>query len=381
MSSVPPALQRPAIDQDLLRHAITLRTHRTCAPEHRTIVLRTCLRDRSVLPRWHQDDRGPVNRGRGYHVEAPAGAYSHIVVWDSQVDWVERVVPAVVAQNEALRKRMHLSVELLLNWGRVKSGYADPQTGRRCIVRPSIIASVLGVTERQVQAANAFARKVGLEHRVMTGRMLTLEESTACRARGSSQRGLSSEVALTIPDSCPPPAPKTHASFTPTRGRNLNLKTNVKHGFLHGQTAAKTEPAKPAPRNQDPGGVRRMANSLIALIPWLKGEQPGRLIPALTRFHDRGWTAEDLKNALDDSDRRRQIAAPQSATIRTRPAVVLAALLRHLDSDTDQPSHHFSHPPLPRPTCPECDEGWVYVDIPGGHEAVKRCGHCYEPPF
>src|SRR5699024_2506099 len=51
----------------------------------------------------------------------------------------------------------------------------------------------------QVQRCNAAARELGLEVCVVKGRMLTYDESTACRQRGSTQRGLSSEVALTIP--------------------------------------------------------------------------------------------------------------------------------------------------------------------------------------
>src|SRR5699024_10300457 len=96
-------------------------------------------------------------------------------------------------------KRHSVGKDLFRRWAAVKSVYAQRRSGRQCITRPKVLASTLLCKERQVQRCNAAARELGLEVCVLKGRMLTFEESTACRIRGSNQRGLSSEVALTTP--------------------------------------------------------------------------------------------------------------------------------------------------------------------------------------
>lgn len=370
---------KPTIEPPL---AVVLRIHRTCAPEHRDIVLRECLRDRSVLPRYHQEDRGRANAVRGIHVAAPEGAYARIPVWTSRAHWLQIVVPAVLAANEPLRKKMRVSAELVHQWARVKSGYAEARTGRRCIVRPMTLASVLGVTERHVERLNAFARKVGLEKVVLEGRMLNVDEVVHCRQRGSRQRGLATEVALAAPSNLFPQEMNCDPSWvTPSSGTDASLNTNCKTSSLHGLTAKKKEPAPPARRQKRPRSrhpAMKLARELSTKLAWLSGEQPGRLAPALTRFAAAGWTADDVIIALADADKRRQIASPTAATIRTRPAIVLASILRQLDTDTDQPSKYDPEVVMP---CnhPDCDgHGWRSTWDEQGNESVHRCPTC--PP-
>jgi len=358
----------------------TLRTHRVCADEHRQIVLRDCLRDHTLLPRWHQDDRYDENAHRGIHVLAPAGAYSRIPVWSNRSHWLQVVVPAALSENEALRRQRRFSADLFMRWARVKAAYADPATGRRCIVRPKQLASVLGVTQRQVQILNRFARDIGLEKVVLEGRMLTADETDHCRKLGSKQRGLATEVALTVPRRRYPQAASTSPTcFTPTSGTTDSYKSTSKPVSLHGLTAKKKGPAPPALRQKAAKPrhpAMQLARDLTTRLPWLSGEQPGRLAPALTRFAAAGWTADDVATALDDANTRRQIAAPTTATIRTRPAVVLATLLRQLDIDADQPSKYDSTPAEP---CghPDCDgNGWRSTWDSAGNESVYRCPEC-----
>lgn len=365
-----------------------LRSHRLCAPERAQLVVAECMRDASVLPRYHQDDRGQNNAVKGIHVLAPAGAYSKIPVWQSRQHWLESVVPRVLALHEADRKRFRFSADLFMRWARVKSGYALHRTGRQCIVRPKVLASTLGVSERSVKKMNEFARLVGLEQVVLEGRMLNVEETHYCRASGSRQRGLATEVALTIPAGIYPQAVSSEPTcFTPTSGQVVTTKPLRKSVVLRGLTAKKKEPAPPALRQKrarTSHPAMKLARELAQRVVWLSGEQPGRMAPALTRFAAAGWTAEDVALAIDDANTRRQIAAPTQATIRTRPAVVLAALLRQLDVDADQPSKFEPTPTPPsrrRAWCDDCADtpGWV-KDSDGAWWACEHSGGD-EPAF
>jgi hypothetical protein len=73
------------------RHVLL--THRICALPHAATVRRLCRTDTNVLPRWHQDDRGPKEAHRGIHVHAPDGAYSTIPVWTNRDHWLDTGVP------------------------------------------------------------------------------------------------------------------------------------------------------------------------------------------------------------------------------------------------------------------------------------------------
>src|SRR5699024_11095898 len=158
-----------------------------------------CHTEPELLPRYHQDDRGWQNRTRGHHELAAPGAYTSILVWHGRTDWLELVVEVVIAACPEVLKKHSVGADMFRRWAALKSVYAHRRTGRRCIVRPKVLASTLLCKERQVKRCNAAARELGLEVRVSKGRMLTFEESTACRQRGSKQRGLASEVALTTP--------------------------------------------------------------------------------------------------------------------------------------------------------------------------------------
>ncbi len=116
-------------------------------------------------------------------------------------------------------------------------------------------------------------------------------------------------------------------------------------------------------------------------MAWLRTESPSRLIPALTRFATAtpAWTAQDLTDAIATLRAQRGLTTTLTPdTIKTRPAVVLAAFLRQL--------HHYDdHPRLPHLTpeqlrChqPDCDHGWLTLAPSGTHPegAVRRCDRC-----
>jgi hypothetical protein len=348
-----------------------------------------------VLPRWHQDDRGPRDAHRGVRVAAPDGAYSRIPVWRGREHWLTWVVPTAIAVHRDILRKHGVSPDTFRMWALVKSGYADGRTGRRCVVRPDTLASVMDVCERTVQRCTAAAREVGLEAVVLTGRMLTWPERTRARQTGSRQRGLSTEVALTFSQVIT----RIVDSVTPHRGRRLPHKNSPLTGVPHGLAAEQKGAA--APRS-DARGRRRgrsrppgwsLAADLARAVPWLAGEGPARLAPALHRFATcaRPWQASDVAAAIDGHTARVGAGPIRPETIRSRPAALLAAILRQLNPETDHPGlgdDPFGTPaaagststtPAPDPCgAPGCDHGWITAVRPDGHPGQAPCPAC--PP-
>lgn len=356
-----------------------LLTHRSCALEYAGVVRHLCRQDRSVLPRWHQDDRGEQNAHRGVHVAAPAGAYAGIRAWSGREHWLSVVVPVAIALHRDVLRREQVSPATFRLWAQVESGYAqDQRSGRRCIVRPATVASVMGMHVDVARTCRRIARRLGLQVVVLLGRMLNVQECTAARRRGSRQRGLSTETALTIPE----PLRLAVETATPTRGRASTHKTHLDLPSLHGLAAEKTEAAPPPPSIEAARRrrrCRRVASDLVRDVPWLAAERPGRLAPALGPFvgSETPWSAQDIRNAVADLLLRNDRGTIRPERIRTRPAVLLAALLRQLDPQADHPSLLVLEAPRALEACGrvDCDgHGWITID--GGY--VARCPDC--PP-
>lgn len=399
---------RPAVPATLIPEQLigVWLTHRICAPEHAAWVRERCRYDRRVLPHWHQDDRGAQNAHRGHHEPAPEGAYSQIPAWTSRDHWLEVVVETAIALHpEAFRWQngqtvQYLNVDTFREYAVVLSGYAgDQKTGRYCKVKPAILASVLGVVARTVKRCNRVAQVLGLLVVVKPGRMLNLDESTGCRRRGSKQRGLSNECALTIPADQRPPAvdhqPLSDAasvdSVTRTTGNSSRSKSDVILGFREG---LRPEEKAGAPRRRPEKGVRprspgwrascQVASELASRYDWLAPEGRRRIAAPLQRFvtAEISWTAADLAHVIDAACLGRPVIP---ALIRTRPVAILAGILRRLDPLTDHPSLDVGPliPPKPQPCGhTDCDGfGWINLTIErdGRHyPAAKPCPHC--PP-
>lgn len=302
--------------------------HRVCAPEHAVWVRVACLYDRAVLPRWHQDDRGERNAHRGVHSLAPAGAYRGIRVWDGRQHWLAFVIPLAIARHRALLAREQLSAATFKLWARVESGYVqDQRTGRRCIVRPATVASVMAVTPNTVRKCRRVARAMGVQVVVQLGRMLTVDECFAARRRGSRQRGLSTECALTIPawysrhvalstgdggrgpreaGSSTPDLFSAGTSVTPTRGRARRHETHQDLHPLDALTGEKTEAAAP------PASTRGVPP---AARPPRRGAggRPHRPTTAPTARQSAVPVLDDLREVLHDVQ-----DAPRSSQTRQR---------------------------------------------------------------
>lgn len=369
-----------------------------------------------LLPRWHQDDRGVD--GRGLRHVAPPGAYGAIPCWRTRADWIECVRVAAQLHADVLR-RHQVAADTLIRWAIAKSAYALLRNGRRCIVRPLILASVLGLTAGHVKKLNRVARELGVEVVVFAGRMFNLAERDAARATGSRQRGLAAEVALTEPEdvrearaarrrlqghlaSLRGAQTETKArrrtddadvatplcsvdSDTPPRGGLVNHSSAIKLPQLHGLTAANEE-AAPPPRSQkdDRGraGLLAIARQVCTMVAWLTDTPAGRIAPALQPFVNgpQPWTARDLAAAVHGKMWRRGHGVHDGATIR-QPAPYLAALLRTMDPVADHPD---TGPLVPRSPCtePDCDgSGWITRPRADGTPvATQRCPGCGHQP-
>lgn len=389
--SMPGVSEHRTAAVDALARAREMATHRVCAPELAPWVARVSLTDTTVLPRWHQDDRGWRNRHRGFHQLAADGAYSRVPIWTSRSHWLAVIVPIAIALDRHVLTREQVSPATLRAYLAVRSGYADPRTGRRCIVRPKVLASVLGCAENTVHRCQRAARSLGLEVVVSLGRMLTFEECRRARARGSSQRGLSSEVALTVPAvlrrrNLPALSSLVGGVVTPTSGRGLSLKSHLNSPSLSAASGEKDEAAPPPqPQRRRRSLAQRAGAALGAdlrlLLDWLRPETPGRLANTLTRFATASepWTPADVVDGLQLVARRRGWAGlhVDPDRLATRPAVLLASMLRDLDPEADHP-RLVAFPAAPQP-CGACDHGWITVDEATG--AVRKCPRCGPAAF
>ncbi len=125
--------------------------------------------------------------------------------------------------------------------------------------------------------------------------------------------------------------------------------------------------------------ARRLAVAVAAQLPWLAGESPRRLAPALTRFVTccPVWTVQDLLGALSDAALRAGRRSPLAdRAVQTRPAVLFATMLAGLDEHNDYPGPAF--PPAALVSVlvcekPECDGRITTFDNAGSATAARPC--------
>lgn len=376
----------PELPQDDRGRRRLALTSRECPEGLGPWVERHCLRRPQLLPRRHQVDRwrARTHNPAGVHYETPEGAYSGVTAWKSREHWLTTVVPTAIALMPEKRAG-RVSEDLLRRYLLVRSGYAQATTGRGAIVRPDTLATVLGCTKRQVQNAQRVARDMGLEVVIQKGRMLTWPERLKAMRSGSNQRGLATEVAFTTPSTLGKTATEPVSVFTPPTRSKPSKKSHLN---LHSPSAASGDRKDAAPPRASTRGVplarragTRLGEDLRKVIPWLRTERPGRLGPPLARFATATtpWTAQDVSLALADLAARRGHAGHLTTDhINTRPAVVLAGLLRELDVEADHPTAAaIAADPTPC-TRPDCDHGWITLQGHRGHVTVTPCPTC--PP-
>lgn len=355
-------------------------------------IARLCEYDRRLLARRHPGTMGATPTDADHWLAEP-GAYRRIAAWRDREHWLAVVVAmALNARPEALT-RHHVSRDTFRTWARTESLRADIGTGRRIIVRPDVIAADMECATRTVQRCRAAARDLGLMVDVQAGRMLTHAEAMAARQQGSPQRGLANESAMTVPawlgitpwrtsqfgnhvtpPSGPSPRDKKQPTSPPRRAKGTTrLTARLKKD-------AKAPAAEVIRARQT---ARQVATELIGQIEFLFGEQPGRLIPTLTRFATGplAWTAHDIGTHIKRTDTLRGRTPLRRHEINTRPAAVLAAYLRDLDPQADHPrfdpDNGFTNPASTTwpEWCGHCDPHTRQTELTDGRMA--RCSTCH----
>lgn len=364
---------------------------------------RAAERDRTMLPRRHH------GRPRIHTLLAPERAYAGIPAWLSREHWLSWTVPIAIGLRPELLKRHHVATSTFRLWARCESLYADHKTGRRVIVRPDQVASLMEVSERTVQNCRAAARELDILVDVVEGRMLTRVE-TLPFSEVSPIRGISNESACTTPTwlvLAVRTNPQVVDIFTPTSSGVAEPQKLPVHPGIPRRARDKAAPSSPQLQRRSPAGAGEsavdpqkfalraataaLARELVSALPWLGEEQPGRIRPILARFV-RGplpWSATDVRDYLALRDTRLQQPAVTADRIRTRPAAVLAAALRDADPQADHPrGDQLIEPVTPppavydravRPTrppwCGECSERTRHVELTDGRMA--RCRVCH----
>lgn len=368
----PPEPKKLGRTASLVARERRLRTHRVCDPQDAAYVFRMCLVDRSILPRQHQRDRGVRPDGHGVHRRPAPGSYNEVLAWPGRQGWLTDFSVAVSMRCEVL-KRHEVSAREIKDCAQVLSGYVqDQRTGRRCVVRPSTVASVLVsyrkdclVHERTVQRCQAAMRELGFLVDIgESGRRLNLEEKAQAQRGHSQQSGFATEAALTIPA----PVVDSLTLATPSKGGVRKSESDLKSPPLNSANPKQKE-ATPSPlRRRGPpraSPALDLAVKVVKKFPWLCSESPRRLVPALKPFVESrpAWDEHDLHNGIQTLRLTRgMVTALTVDQIRTRPAVVFAAFLRELHPHDDHPRLPFVTPAELRCGRDECDHGWIPDD-------------------
>ena len=357
----------------------------------------------------------------------PRRARRRLPVWASRRAYID-LVQALAATSE-VREACRRRQIAVTTWCAVMTSAAMHADGRTGELRAekAIVAADCTREAKTVQRALAIAAEFGIAMELYRGRELGRDERMALAAEFGRhpQRGIPSvwQLAYIPPtisrrftrltrqhagrwviylgthqpgntDSAAcgvrPPSP-LGAAFHLT---NLQLRNLQGHRPAASGRRKDAASPRPSPRKRvDPrrrAATAHLAAQVATGLPWLAGEPLSRLTPALMRFATANtpWTGADVLAALADQALRRghRLLDLDPHLIQTRPAVVLAGLLRDLDVEADHPglaeldamhrhgepdtysTHYTQHIP-PH----ECDHGWVTVVDEHGHEAAARC--------
>jgi hypothetical protein len=382
-----------------------------------------------VLPRYHRDTINPyypshsVVRHLGVEDRAPLSAYKAIAPWQNAEQWVDTVADTV-ANNPDIRTAFGVSTRMMNAWAQTVSLLAQRnpltrQTGYGFINTPKLIASMISRTtgkpvhERTVQRCNALATELGLRRVIREGRMLTLSEREQIQ-RLTRQRGLATEVALTIPQPATatlahaqtnqppthqPTIPQTPTTSTPrlavfssfchpsqrlrltTQGElnylNLNQpdaasrRSNIPNpgAGLGKDAATRRQSEEKAARHIRARQLARQLTNHPLLESWL-GKQNPRKLYAINKFviysAPYAWTADELAELINHQLRhkthpRQKLALRvgqqlNPARIWSTPAALLASLVRYIDPVRDHPRLSTLGQPCLKPGC--SGDGW-----------------------
>jgi len=326
--------------------------------------------DQDVLLRRHRNTRG-------VRLEPPPGAYASIPAWGSRALWL-RAVEQLLRQHDEVLTRHHVSLTTVTSYAEALSVYADQTSGRRCIVANRCLREITGLSDATADRARRVLDTMGVRVVVVAGRRLQLGECLEARSRGCRQTGFANEVALTIPKTLwitLVSATSDTAHEPPTRGELARTFTaDVATSYLREENNARPPAAQLRAKRSRPRApqvlspaTRDLVAGLQQRIPWLRGEQLGRLRPLLAKYADSSlrWSVNDVITVLDRRNQHEGWTSMSTGYIRTRPAAVLAWYLRGLDPQADHPraeSYLLPQRPAPVPaTTPPADSDQIHA--------------------
>ncbi len=343
-------------------------------------------------------------------LELPAGAYSTVGCWRTDVDWLMQVDLAYQLYYPTLRPavcdahgRGGVSRQAVMKVAAARAAYAEWTTGRNS--RPSVATLVrdTGLSEPTVQRATRLLRLMGAATEVFRGRQRTLTERYASWRVGDRGRGWASVYALHPPRNpqvararriaeravTPHPlcGPVGTASYV--KNNSLNART--------GQACGENGRAARDPHRAGAKPLRRKrtvddAKAVLLARSWLQHpESPawvGRHSPAgwsrvLRRPAHAGWTAEDLNQLLRDH----VSLGGWIAAFPRKPILLIAWLLKRHGDLEDRPAAadmareaEFRAAAAARraaiDSCLRCGEDGFVLDASGvAIEPVIRCEH------
>ena len=341
--ALPPGLY-PALEVWAQRQA--LRQLRSADPSQAQQIRWHALRrpghvDQAVLLRRHRNTRA-------VRLEAPPGAYSRIPSWGSRALWL-RALECLLRQRTDVLSHHHVSAAAVTGYAEAVSAYAEQATGRRCIVANRCLRELTGLSDATADRARRVLDTLGLRVVVLAGRRLQLGECLQARSRGCRQTGFANEIALTIPASLwitlAAEAP-TLFHEPPTIGNSaVTFQADVATSYPQDDNNARPPAAQHQPRGSAPKprptspATDDLITGLHQRIPWLRGEQPTRLRPLLTKYADSPlrWTVHDIITTIDQRNQREGWTSLTTGYIRTRPAALLAFYLNGIDPQADHP--------------------------------------------
>ncbi|WP_336794311.1 hypothetical protein [Gordonia malaquae] len=286
---------------------------------------------------WHLPDAEVTADG------APAAT---IPCWPSRQSWLATVEREIASASGAAALAEHsVTADRVAQVARVCAEAADGRTGRHCTLAHASIAAQAGVSESVSKRVRRVLTSMGLAVTLVVGRRLTTAEiDAAARHHGGVQRGVASDLALTIPVGMVPADP------LPSRGSS-KISSSVPEELTKRARRAREQARTPKKStSKRPGAVRSISMAVKRLVAGLlrrcRGLEVGvgRLsriwrVVAASGIDAGRWSAADVVAELNRDAREASITWPDRID---RPEAYLAWRLGRIDWDTAIPA---SEPP------------------------------------
>lgn len=327
------------------------------------------------------------------------GVYSTIVAWWSREQWLDAALAVIRSPaGDAARQALRVGQDVVEAAAMVFAAAADGATGRNSMPGNAALARQCGRCLRTVQNATSVLEMLGLLTKVSEGKswLTRAERAAVLWANGSDARSMRAVYACTLPRpveiatddvdrpsvSCILPSTKTSTSITPAFGfRSLTSTAKPRLTAKDKEDVAPLRaPKRPTRRGPyfEPA-VHDLATDLRqALESQLGGTPHGRMLPAVSRFARKGWTAATVKREINAWYQLHNSKPPFRPV---NPPGWLAFVLRQLEPD-DSPdlldaAYRLSTRQLDdHDALAECEHGVAGGRVARPNEGTLPCPMC-----